>query len=262
MTRGSRVLSNSGIYHIMLRGNEKKDIFHDGLEKKRFLEGLAAKQNEMAFSVYAYCLMNNHVHLLLDMHNHDLSKVMSGVSVRYATFYNWKHERVGHVFQDRFRSEPIEDDRYLLAVIRYIHNNPVKAGLVENPEGYQWSSYRSYIGDQELVFLDTSFVLNMFSNDKTIAIRDFREFSNKMEDTFFPASGIGTEIRTLDDGKTYLERFLQKQAPPIEIKDLGKDKRLRQEVILHLKNHTDLSQRAIAILVGVDKGVVERAISK
>lgn len=92
--------------------------------------------------VYAYCLMDNHVHLLLNTNHDDLAVIMKSIAVRYASFYNWKYSRTGHVFQDRFKSEPIEDERYLLAVVRYIHNNPIKAGMIEKPADYEWSRLR------------------------------------------------------------------------------------------------------------------------
>jgi len=114
MARQRRTISDTGIYHIMLRGNEGKNIFADREDKQRFLDDVMIKWQETGFSLYGYCLMNNHVHILLDAKDQDLSIIMKGIAVRYAFFYNTKHRRIGHVFQDRFRSEPVEDDRYLL----------------------------------------------------------------------------------------------------------------------------------------------------
>lgn len=145
MTRHSRQLSETGLYHVMLRGNERKNIFQDDKYKQRFLDGIETKGNEVDFAVHAYCIMNNHVHLLINSKGQDLASIMKGIAVRYAAFYNWKQGRVGHVFQDRFKSEPIENDAYLLAVVRYIHNNPVKARMVAKPADYRWSSYCEYL---------------------------------------------------------------------------------------------------------------------
>jgi REP element-mobilizing transposase RayT len=241
----------------MLRGNERKSVFQDSEDKQRFLEGLEAKQKDISFSVYAYCLMDNHVHLLLDMHNNDLSAVMRGIAVRYATFYNWKHSRVGHVFQDRFKSEAIEDQRYLLAVIRYIHNNPVKAGLVENPLDYTWSSYCGYLRPQGPSYLDTNFVLDIFSDNRSIAIKDFERFSLESDDSTFIDCEDAKSIRTVDEGRAYLDDYLS-QAFDLEINQIKENKQLRKEIILHLRTHTGLSQRVIADLLGVDKSLVER----
>ena len=257
MTRQSRKLSSTGLYHIMLRGNERKSIFQDSEDKQRFLEGIETKQKDISFSVYAYCLMDNHVHLLLDMHDNDLSAVMRGIAVRYATFYNWKYSRVGHVFQDRFKSEVIEDQRYLLAVIRYIHNNPVKAGLVENPSNYPWSSFRGYLQPQGPGCLDTNFVLDIFSENRSTAVKEFERFSLEADDSTYIGCEDEKPIRTLDEGRTYLEDYLS-QAFGLEINQIRENKQLRKEIILHLRTQTSLSQRVIAELLGVDKSLVER----
>lgn len=260
MSRKPRILSNSGIYHIMLRGNEKKDIFLDHSEKHRFLEGLEVKQKELAFAIYAYCIMNNHVHLLMNVHDEDLSAIMSGISVRYATFYNFKHSRVGHVFQDRFRSEAVENDRYLLAVVRYIHNNPVKAGLVEKAQDYKWSSYWNYISGHYPNFLNTSFVLSLFNDNLSIAVKEYERFSEEIDDSNFIDCDQETEIRTSDQGRAYLIDYLSRKQLSMDINDIKKDKPLRDQIIIHLRTHTALSQRVIACLLEIDKTTVERFI--
>lgn len=258
MPRESRKLSSTGIYHIMLRGNERKDLFKDRADRRKFLESLGIKQDELKFSVYAYCLMKNHVHLLLNTEDADLASIMKGIAVRYASFFNWKYDRVGHVFQDRFKSEPVEDDRYLLAAVRYIHNNPVQAGLTANPDEYEWSSYHQYLGSVGKPWLNTSFVLSLFSEDKNAAMYEFQTFSMESQQITFLDCEDKKEIRTLQEGKTYLEEYIKRETPTIEISLIKEDKLLRNQVIRHLRTETSLSQRIIAQLLGVSKAVVER----
>ena len=127
----------------MLRGIGKQNIFEDDLDKKKFMQILAASKEKSGFELYAYCLMNNHVHLLLKVGNDPLEIIIKRIGSNYVYWYNTRYERVGHLFQDRFKSEPVENDVYLKTVIRYIHYNPVKGGLKKDLR-YEYSSYPSY----------------------------------------------------------------------------------------------------------------------
>jgi REP element-mobilizing transposase RayT len=129
----------------MVRGINRQDIFHDKNDFKRYLETLKKFSFECGVTILGYCLMTNHVHLLIHESDKDVSVFMKRLGISYAYWYNWKYERTGHVFQDRFKSEEIENDAYLLTVIRYIHQNPVKTAIAQNPEEYQWSSCAVYL---------------------------------------------------------------------------------------------------------------------
>lgn len=182
MPRRARQKSGSGIYHVMLRGNNRSTIFHDDEDCEKFLQVLGAvlapaaapaapsedspsedgsfvprsacdekavpsgvsdaARSAPSGTCYLYCLMGNHAHLLMREEGKDLSALMKQVGVRFAAYYNWKYQRTGHLFQDRFRSEPVNDDEYFLSVYRYIAWNPVKAGLCGRPGDYRWCSYR------------------------------------------------------------------------------------------------------------------------
>lgn len=262
VTRQARGIADSGVYHIMLRGNERKNIFQEDEDKQRFLDGVVAKQMETRFSVYAYCLMDNHVHLLMKVNNDDLASIMKGIAVRYASFYNWKYKRVGHVFQDRFKSEAIEDERYLLAAVRYIHYNPIKAGITETVAGYKWSSYPEYLRIKGQSCIETEFVLGIIGGDRRTAIKEFERFSTEQNDLEFIDCEDELMIRTFDEGKAYLTAYLNKNTPGLRIGQIKDDKAMRKEIILHLISETSLSQRMIAELLEVDKGVVERAKAK
>lgn len=152
----------------MLRGINHQDIFYDGEDHIRFLDTLQRVKELSETVIYGYCLMGNHVHLLLREGNEGISAVMKRLGTGYARWYNWKYERSGHLFQDRYKSEPVETDSYLITVLRYIHNNPVKANLVTRPEDWKWSSCKTYYkedGYPEGV-VETSFILKMFCDNK------------------------------------------------------------------------------------------------
>ncbi|MEN6390483.1 MAG: transposase [Syntrophomonas sp.] len=170
MARVQREYSPTGCYHIMMRGNERKSIFLDDNDRQRFLDTVLKKKHEFGLVVYGYCLMDNHIHLIMRNDRYNISTIMRGIATSYAMFFNIKYNRVGHVFQGRFKSEPVVDDRYLLSVLRYVHNNPVKAGIVEKPEHYAWSSYYSYISPEEIKLGDVRSVLEMFSSNLEKAI--------------------------------------------------------------------------------------------
>lgn len=143
MARQARQLSESAIYHVMLRGVNREPIFREDADYRRFLAMLAEVKAVSGCLVFAYCLMPNHVHLLLRTTTEPIGLVLKRLGVRYAGWFNRKYARVGHLFQDRFKSLPVEDDGYLSAVTRYIWQNPVEAHLVERAEDYPWSSRAS-----------------------------------------------------------------------------------------------------------------------
>ena len=157
MARTLRQMSASSCYHIMIRGINKSNLFEDDEDRTRFLTTLKRFCKELDAQLYAWCLMSNHVHLLLRIEDSPNS-LMKKIGCSYVPYFNKKYERCGHLFQDRYRSEAITDDSYLMAVARYIHMNPEKAGICPM-EHYQWSSYREYITGN--VYCRTEFLLDI-----------------------------------------------------------------------------------------------------
>lgn len=143
MGRRPRVRSESGIYHVILKGMDGRSLFYDGEDRNVFMDKLRRAQEIGGLEVYAYCLMDNHVHLLVK-EGEELGISIKRITVGYVLFHNKKYGRTGHLFQNRYHSEVVADDRYLLAVTRYIHRNPVKAHLVSDPAEYPYSSYKNY----------------------------------------------------------------------------------------------------------------------
>lgn len=142
MARQARQLSESAIYHVMLRGINRDAIFLEDADCRRFIDVLTAVRLASGCAVLAYCLMPNHIHLVLQTTDEPIGTVIKRLGVRYAGWFNRKYARVGHLFQDRFKSIPVEDDAYLVTLLRYVWNNPVEAGLAEHCADYPWSSRR------------------------------------------------------------------------------------------------------------------------
>ena len=143
MPRVARARSESGFYHVVAKGNGGQDLFEDASDYRAFLELVAAAAEKCDVLVHAYCLMSNHVHLLLEDQGGRLSEFMKSLVTGYAMRFNAKASHIGHVFQQRFKSQPVEDEAHLLQAVRYIHNNPAKAGMCPADE-YPWSSYHEY----------------------------------------------------------------------------------------------------------------------
>lgn len=151
MPRTARLKSGTGVYHLILRGINRRTIFKDDEDATVFLHALRRYKAQSKYKIYAYCLMSNHVHLLIKEEIEPLAIIMRRFGASYVYWYNQKYERSGHLFQDRFKSEVVEDDSYFLTVVRYIHQNPMKAKLVCKAEDYKWSSYREFIGQQSII---------------------------------------------------------------------------------------------------------------
>ncbi len=152
MPRIARQKSKSGIYHIMLRGTNRQEIFHEDEDNIRLLETLDRYREKNKVKVYGWCLMGNHAHLLIEEENDDLSIIIKRINISYAWFYNWKYNTIGHLFQDRYRSENIEDNQYIMTVLRYIHQNPVKAGMAKKAGEWKWRSYQGMGISHVLIF--------------------------------------------------------------------------------------------------------------
>ena len=168
MSRMLRIKSQTGVYHVMLRGIDKQQLFYDKEDYATFIKTLVESRASSDFKIYAYCLMGNHVHLLIRTIDEDIGTVIKRIGVRYVMRFNKKYDRTGHLFQDRYKSEAVDDDAYFMTVLRYILQNPVKAGLCGTAEEYAWSSVHDYFHDTGIT--DTAFVEQLFSE------REFQEY--------------------------------------------------------------------------------------
>lgn len=258
MARQQRLKSESGYYHIMLRGNNKSNIFNSDADKNRFLEIIYEKKQEEPFSLHAFCLMDNHIHLMLSEGQVDLSRVMKRLAISYVYYFNKKYNRVGHLFQDRFKSEVVETDNYILSLARYIHQNPVKANMVEKAVEYKWSSYRGYLFDNNEYahLLDTDLVLGLLSGNKYQAKEYFADYMNLPSDVSF-IDIDEQESMNDEEAKVLFEKMIFDQG----LDNVGsKDEQsLKLKLIINeLKQRTNLSIRRIAAITGINKDKIHK----
>ncbi len=178
MPRAARKRSESGIYHIVMRGINRQVIFIEREDFLRFIETIQKYKNICEYQLFSYCLMDNHVHLLIKEGKEPLETVMRRLCGSFVFWYNRKYDRIGYLFQDRFKSEPIEDDAYFLTALRYVFQNPVKAQIVKNVIDYSWTNYYDYI--KNIRKPETDFVLNFFSTcNREEAIKNFIKYINE-----------------------------------------------------------------------------------
>nr|WP_229683187.1 transposase [Virgibacillus oceani] len=241
----------------MLRGANRQEIFHDDEDSRKFLEIIEKYKNKSEMRVYAWCLMNNHVHLLLQEGNEDISVTMKRIGVSFVVYYNWKYRTTGHLFQDRFKSENVETNKYLLTVIRYIHQNPVKAGIVNRVDEWKWSSCLEYYdkNPHSINLLDKSFILQIISPDIAIANAIFKEFNESPQNDKCLDDKIK---RRLTDEEARLK--IKKLLGEIEIAQVKSLPKLnRNEILRQVKGIDGLPQRQAARILGVSANLIFRA---
>lgn len=246
MSRQARAKSSNGIYHVMLRGINQQHIFEDEEDNRKFLEILNEYKAICEYQIFAYCLMGNHLHLLLKVGKEDLEQIFKRIGASYVYWYNWKYHRIGHLFQDRYKSEPIENDEYFLTVLRYIHQNPVKAGICKTVDDYQFSSYKDYI-NQSNQLVDTEFAVELLG-------KSFIEFNEEISNDKCLELDEKT-FRLTDDEAHKVIFSLTKCKNTAEFQTL--DNNLRDIYIKKLKQD-GMSIRQISRLTGISKGIVEK----
>ena len=176
MARPLRIEYPGAVYHVICRGNNRQAIFRDDQDRKRYLEKLSLYCQEKKVDLMAYCLMSNHVHVLLETPEGNLSKMMQALQTSYTLYFNRRHGRTGHVFEQRYKAMLVDKDNYLLQVSRYIHLNAVEAKLAERPQDYRWSSYGSYLKGKGIAGSKAESVLDYFTGSKSRRVEQYREF--------------------------------------------------------------------------------------
>lgn len=246
-----RSRAESGFYHVMLRGNGRQLIFEDDADRREFLSCLDNAIEREGVSLIAWCLMDNHVHLIIDDPHDRLSTVMYRIGMKYAMYFNNRHQREGHLFEGRFKSSPIESDEYLVQAVRYVLNNPVAAGI-STLEDYRWSSYAEYCGERGLT--NTKPILDMFSS-----VEDFVSFCREGAPVF--------------DGKLEFDnvpdQLVKEVATNIAIQlgctDLSKIKALslkRRGAIVRALRDAGLTVNQISRLVGISSASLYRSLKR
>ena len=267
--RSARTISESNIYHIMFRGNELRDIFIDDEDRNKFLNTLLEKSKAENFSIYAYCLMDNHVHILLSGNHSNLGKLVKRINTSYVYYFNKKYDRLGHLFQDRYKSETVETIAYSLEAVRYIHNNPVKAGITRIPSDYKWSSYNCYIRPQHnnKFNIDIFYILEMFSGDEKKAVENFIKFSNEKDinlkfidivDVDKSDNKKNVKIKGEQAAEEFIKEYLKLKGLKIGCIGLKGYEKITKELIVVLKRDSSLSIRQIAKALKISRGKVQR----
>lgn len=259
MPRVKRILSESKIYHVMSRGNEKKNIFLDDEDRQKFLSILLKYLSKIDYKIFSFCLMDNHFHLLIYEGEEGISSIMRFINTSYAEYFNHKYKRGGHLLQDRFKSEPVEGDAHLLAAVRYIHNNPVKAGMVKHPGMYAWSSYRAYFEEESSSkkLVDYRYILNMYSSSLIEARKAFLAFSSQeANETFLDID----DVTSFEEQKAaaMVDRLLKERGLSKESLKFRANIKTRDDLIAMLRNKTKLSVRRIAEILDINKNTVSR----
>ena len=183
----------------MFRGNGGQPVFITDDDRYRFYLLLQEGSNRFGFRVHAFCLMANHIHLALQCGDIPLSRSMHNLSFRYTHWINWREKKAGHLFQGRYKAVLVDGDNYLLELVRYIHLNPVRAGMVQFPEKYPWSGHHAYLGKEVLPWLSTDSVLEQFGKSVVKSRAGYMQFV---------LDGLGEKHRPEFHGGSNDTRFL------------------------------------------------------
>ncbi|MFZ5942932.1 MAG: transposase [Bacillota bacterium] len=249
MARQARQRSETGIYHIMLKGIDDRNIFLEYEDKTVFLEKLVKIKETVNFKLFGYCLMDNHVHLLME-ESEEIGTSIKRITVSYVHWHNNKYGRKGHLFQNRYLSEPVESEKYLLAVLRYIHQNPLKAMIVERLEDYKWSSYNQYI---LLYYCQKAHIDGELIISSLGAFDEFQNFMKLPDNQKFIEYSIAEKYSDEKLRKIIHENFFLCSISDLPMEERGKK-------IKEIYRGTGASIRQLGRVLGVGKGVVEKAI--
>ena len=231
----------------MLRGIDRQQIFEDIEDRIRFLDIVKDCREQCGFHLYAYCLMGNHVHLLIQVQEDNLETIFKKIGSKYVYYFNVKYQRVGHLFQDRFKSEPVNDDIYFLTVLRYIHQNPVKAKLCAKVEDYPFSSFAEYLNESAIV--DTEFAPGMIDR------KDFVDFNNAANsDTCLEFTEPSRRAVT----DTQAQEIIQKIARFNSVTEFQSIEGCKKEKYIKKIYEKGVSIRQISRLTGTTKGMIEK----
>jgi putative transposase len=256
MPRYAREKCEKQVYHVMLRGNNRENIFIDEEDKSRIIDTLKYKKEAGEYYLYAYCIMDNHIHLVIREGKDPIARIIKRIAASYSFYFNKKYKRIGHVFQERYKSENIETESYLLTAIRYVHQNPLKSGI-GSIEGYKWSSYGDYI-EKIRKLTDIEEILGIFSNTREKAIKEFARLNRLFTDELF--LDISEEKKISDSNiADYINGYLKEKRLSKNDLKLSDSIPARDELIRHLHVKLNLSLRGIAVILGLNREMVRRS---
>ncbi len=252
MPRTARKISETGIYHVMLRGINRQNIFEDDQDRLYFMSVLASCKKVSGFRLHAFVLMSNHIHLLLEPLDEPLDMIFRRIGTRYAVWYNRKYQRAGHLFQDRFRSENVSTVQYYQTVLRYILQNPMKAGMEKHPGEYRWSSYTAYEKGQGIV-TDTQYAVELFGGRETL----IQYLKQDNDDTVMDEENHDWRLR--DDAARRIMRQITQCSSVSDFQKLDPDLQKKHAAEMYQER---LSMGQIARLTGMSKTTVFRIVQR
>ena len=252
MPRTARKISETGIYHVMLRGINRQNIFEDDQDRLYFMSVLASCKKVSGFRLHAFVLMSNHIHLLLEPLDEALDMIFRRIGTRYAVWYNRKYQRAGHLFQDRFRSENVSTVQYYQTVLRYILQNTMKAGMEKHPGEYRWSSYTAYEKGQGIV-TDTQYAVELFGGRETL----IQYLKQDNDDMVMDEENHDWRLR--DDAARRIMRQITQCSSVSDFQKLDPDLQKKHAAEMYQER---LSMGQIARLTGMSKTTVFRIVQR
>ena len=256
MARPLRIEYEGAVYHVTSRGNERKQIFKDDQDREMFLNTIKNVRERYNLLCHAYCLMDNHYHLIIETPEGNLSRGMRQLNGVYTQMFNNKHKRVGHIFQGRYKAVLIQKESHLLEVCRYVVLNPVRAKKVQKPKEWKWSSYRGTAGlEKPHICLITDWILGQFGKRKWQAQKKYREFVK---------AGIGGERiwkdlkgQSILGNEDFVESLIDYVKGYRDVKEIPKSQRYVSrpglEVLLNSKTRADRKRRKVKVKEAVER---------
>jgi len=270
MSRKPRIHYEGALYHVIVRGNNRTYIFKDRENKEEYKKIVSKYKKRYRFKLYAYCIMDNHAHLLIEVEDIPLSKIMQGIQQVFTQYYNRRNRTTGHVFEQRYKSYLCDKDAYLLQLIRYIHQNPVRSKL-KNGINYPWSSHQEYIGNPGLA--DVDFPLSLFAPHKNKAIKRYLTFMDEIKAKEVKSmikeektEGVKNREERHKIAKEALIKIIEEvtEIKIDRVKGNTKSKRIsdiRKLYIKNLKKYTDAPNKEIADLLEIGSSTATNVLS-
>lgn len=247
MARCPREKSYTNVYHIIIRGINKQDIFLDKQDLRKFIKELKRIKEKYKFEIYAYALMSNHVHLVINDKNENLSNQIQSLTISYSSYFNKKYERIGHLFENRFKSHSIENEFYLKNVVRYIHKNPENAGYKK----YIWTSYYEYINNNNQL-ISCQQVMNAFEN----SIENFKNFHNIYEKNQDYDKNYEMIYKLQDEEAIKIIKEIVNEQNLIKIQNYEIEK--KKETIKKIVKIEGITKVQVARILGISKSTIDR----
>ncbi|RXM58961.1 transposase [Clostridium tetani] len=250
LPRSARIKTDNSIFHIMVRSISEINLFQTDFDKIQYLNFVKFYQKIFNFKVYAYCLMSNHGHFIIDANGADISKIMHGLNLKYSLNFNKRYKRRGHLFQDRFKSKIIDSQKYLITASAYIHNNPVDIQRYsKHPEKYKFSSLAVYLGFKKDPFkiLDENYIMQFLGNNPELARKNYiRLICMSNDEESIKSFKFQNEKTTY----TSERKSIIRDCTPEDVIDFISKQTKTDKIKLYIKNNRSiLKSRALAVLL-------------